>query len=81
MNSKQIHAKLVECAKKRFPTDPRQHSKFTDVATRIVKGDQIKLSLDYLQSNDFEIATNVLAGVDMIKDIFLFSDKCTGREL
>ena len=81
LNSKQIHAMLVECAKKRFPTDPRQHGKFTDIATRIVKGDQIKLSLDYLQSNDFEMAMNVLAGVDMVKDIFIFSDKCTGREL
>ena len=24
---------------------------------------------------------NVLAGVNVIKDIFIFSDKCTGREL
>lgn len=46
-----------------------------------VKGDQIKLSLDYLQSNDFEVAYNVLGGIDMVKDVFIFSDKCTGREL
>ena len=51
------------------------------MAARIVKGDQIKLSLDYLQSNDFEMAMNVLAGVNMVKDIFIFSDKCTAREL
>lgn len=41
----------------------------------------MKLSLDYLQSNDFEMATNVLGGVDMVKDFFLFSDKCGSREL
>ena len=46
-----------------------------------VKGDQMKLSLDYLQSNDFEMATNVLGGIDLVKDLFVFSDKCTGREL
>jgi len=39
------------------------------------------MSLDYLQSNDFEIATNVLAALDMVKEIFLFSDKCTAREV
>jgi len=32
LNSKQIHKILVECAKKRFPTDPRQHGKFTEIA-------------------------------------------------
>ena len=41
-----------------------------------VKGDQIKLSLDYLPPNDFEMAKDVLGGVDMIKEIFLYSDKC-----
>lgn len=41
----------------------------------------MKLSLDYLQSNDFEMATNVLGGIDMVKDMFIFSDKCTGREI
>ena len=46
-----------------------------------VKGDQVKLSIDYLQSNDFEMATNVLGGIDMVKDFFLFSDKCGNREL
>ena len=39
------------------------------------------MSLDYLQSNDFEMATHVLGGIDMVKDFFLFSDKCTAREL
>ena len=39
------------------------------------------MSLDYLQSNDYEMATNVLGGVHLIKDFFVFSDKCTGREL
>lgn len=27
------------------------------------------------------MATNVLGGVDMVKDMFIFSDKCTGREI
>ena len=39
------------------------------------------MSIDYLQSNDFEMATNVLGGIDMVKDFFLFSDKCTAREI
>ena len=46
-----------------------------------VKGTHIKITLDYLQSNDFEMAKEVLGGVDMVKDIFLFSDKCGPREL
>ena len=41
----------------------------------------MKLSLDYLQSNDFEMAMNVLGGIDMVKDMFLFSDKCGSREM
>ena len=41
-----------------------------------VKGDQIKLSLDYLPPNDFEMAKDVLGGIDMVKEIFLYSDKC-----
>ena len=27
------------------------------------------------------MATNVLGGIDMVKDFFLFSDKCGNREL
>ena len=46
-----------------------------------VKGEHVKLSIDYLQSNDYEMATHVLGGIDMVKDFFLFSDKCTAREL
>jgi len=46
----------------------------------MVKGDQVKMSIDYLQSNDFEMATNVLGGIDMVKDLFIFSDKCGARE-
>ena len=41
----------------------------------------MKMSLDYLQSNDFEMASNVLVAVDMIKEIIVFSDKCGMREL
>ena len=32
LNSKQLHKIMVECAKRRFPTDPRQHGKFTEIA-------------------------------------------------
>lgn len=71
----------MDAAKKRFPTDSRQHGKFTEVASRMVKGDQVKCSLDYLQSNDFDMATNVLAGIDMVKDFYIFSDKCGPREI
>ena len=46
-----------------------------------VKGEHVKLSIDYLQSNDYEMATHVLGGIDMVKDFFIFSDKCTAREL
>ena len=46
-----------------------------------MKGTQIKLTLDYLQSNDYEMAKEVLGGCDMVKEIFLFSDKCGPREL
>ncbi len=35
LNSKQIHKLMQECAKKRFPTDPRQHGKFTEIAQRM----------------------------------------------
>ena len=41
----------------------------------------MKISLDYLQSNDFDMATNVLGGIDCVKDFFLFSDKCGAREI
>ena len=46
-----------------------------------VKGDTIKMSLDYLQSNDYEMASNVLGSIDMVKDITIHSDKCTMREI
>ena len=46
-----------------------------------VKGDQIKLSLDFLPPNDFEMAKDVLGAVDIVKDIFLYSDKCGPKAL
>ena len=46
-----------------------------------VKGDTIKMSLDYLQSNDYEMASNVLGSINMVKDITIHSDKCTMREI
>ena len=39
------------------------------------------MSLDYLQSNDYEMAQNVFGGVDLVKEIIIFSDKCTLREV
>jgi len=35
LNSKQLQKLMLECAKKRFPTDPRQHGKFTEIAQRM----------------------------------------------
>lgn len=76
-----MHKILQECAKKKYPHDTRMVTKFADVATRMVKGDAIKMSLDYLQSNDYEMAASVLGAVDMVKEMVLFSDKCTLREI
>jgi hypothetical protein len=39
------------------------------------------MSLDYLQSNDYEMAAAVVGGLDMIKEMVVFSDKCTLREV
>ena len=35
LNSKQMHKMMQDAAKKRFPNDPRQHSKFTEIAMRM----------------------------------------------
>ena len=35
LNSKEMHKMFINCAKKRFPTDPRQHGKFTEIAQRM----------------------------------------------
>ena len=35
LNSKAQHKLIQECAKRRYPNDPRLVSKFTDVATRM----------------------------------------------
>ena len=35
LNSKQMTKLFQECAKKRFPTDPRQHGKFCEIAQRM----------------------------------------------
>ena len=45
-----------------------------------VKSDQLKLSLDYLDTADFEMGGNVLGELDMVKDMFFWSDKCTTKE-
>ena len=39
------------------------------------------MSLDYLQSNDYEMASSVLGATDLAKEIIIFSDKCTMREV
>jgi hypothetical protein len=46
-----------------------------------VKTDIIKASVDWLNSNDYEMMQNVFAEVDMVNEIMVFSDKCTLREL
>ena len=46
-----------------------------------VKADHIKMSLDYLASNDQEMASNVIGAIDMVRDVFFYSDKCAAREL
>ena len=35
LNSKQMHKMMQDAAKKRFPNDPRQHGKFTEIAMRM----------------------------------------------
>lgn len=52
-----------------------------EVGIRIVKTDQIKMSLDYLQSNDYEMASNVFGANDLVKEVVIFSDKCGNKEL
>ena len=58
-----------------------QSAKFInlDSSTRI-KADHVKLSLDYLAPNDLEMASNVVASVDVVREIFFHSDKCGSRE-
>lgn len=46
-----------------------------------VKADLIRISLDFLQSNDYEAMSDVIGELDFITEISLFSDKCSGREL
>ena len=43
----------AKCAEKRFPNEDWKWQSFIDIAVKAVKGDQIKLSLDYLPPNDF----------------------------
>ena len=72
---------MQECAKKRFGNDTRLINRFVEVGIRIVKTDQIKMSLDYLQSNDYEMASNVFGANDLVKEVIIFSDKCGNKEL
>lgn len=46
-----------------------------------MKTGQIKQSLDWVQSNDYEMVSNVLGELDFIKQIFFFSDKCSINEV
>ena len=38
------------------------------------------MSLDYIATNDFEMGGIVLGEIDMVRDVFFFSDKCTVKE-
>ena len=51
--NKQIKEIAAKCAEKRFPNEDWKWQSFIDIAVKAVKGDQIKLSLDYLPPNDF----------------------------
>lgn len=46
-----------------------------------MKNETIKQSLDWLQSNDFEIIGSVLGELDMIEDFMVHSDKCDPKVL
>ena len=46
-----------------------------------VKSDHLKMSLDNLAANDTEMASNVIGSADMIRDVFIYADKCGTREL
>ena len=37
--------------------------------------------MDYLASNDLEMASNVVGAIDVVHEIFFYSDKCAAREL
>ena len=39
------------------------------------------MSLDYLAPNDLEMAANVAGAIDVVKELFFYSDKCAAREL
>jgi len=41
----------------------------------------IKQSLDWLSSNDYDMASNVIGELDMVEEIMIHSDKCTLKEL
>lgn len=58
----------------------RNISKFMDIANKIVKSDMIKCSVDFLRSNDYEMANIVFEELDVVTNITLHSDKCGPRE-
>jgi hypothetical protein len=41
----------------------------------------MKCSLEWLNSNDYEMMATVFGEIDMVNDIMIFSDRCTPKEI
>lgn len=83
MTGKELSKKIHAIATKRFHKsgESRHIQKFVDLAVRVVKQDVIKISLDFLASNDFEYIYWVFENIDFLTEIELYSDKCGIREM
>lgn len=46
-----------------------------------VKLGQIKTSIDWVSSNDYETVSNVFAEINFVKEVVLWSDKCSLKDL
>ena len=46
-----------------------------------VKLGQIRTSIDWVSSNDYETVSNVFAEINFVKEVVLWSDKCSLKDL
>ena len=46
-----------------------------------MKQGQIRTSIDWVSSNDYETVTNILGEINFIKEVILWSDKCGIKDL
>ena len=46
-----------------------------------MKLDQIKTSIDWVTSNDYETVSNIFAEMNFVKEVILYSDKCSLKDL